>query len=153
MHFNELSFHKNFISCTWRSIFIGQKIREVFPSFFKRITSLEDFSHLPSCSSVLLFHGRGCCTSFVGGPRNPLHLILIPNLFTGAGPLFKSPLNIYVSPFSLPHECLSKHFTFSFWKLAEYIQVLPTLFLCMELYEAALGYNFTREYYAYCSEN
>ena len=59
----------------------------------------------------LLFSCEGCCTSFVGGPRNPLHLILIPNLFTGAGPPFKSPLNIYLSPFPTPHECLSKHFT------------------------------------------
>ena len=132
---------------------LARKSGKYFLFLFKRITSLGGFPIYPPALPCCFFMGWGCCTSFVGGPRNPLHLILIPNLFTGAGPPFKSSLNIYVSPFSLPHECLSKHFTFSFWKLAEYIQVLPTLFLCMELYEAALGYNFTREYYAYCSEN
>ena len=69
MHFNDLSFHSHFISSTWCSTFIGQKIRKVFPSLFKRITSLEDFPTSHSCSSVLLFHGVGLLYKFCRWPQ------------------------------------------------------------------------------------
>ena len=97
-------------------------------SLFKLITFYWRFFPFPLLLFCVAFSWEGCCTSFAGGPRNPLHLILIPNLFTGAGPPFKSPLNIYASPFS--SWMFEQTFHFCLLKISwRYLETTSTLFM------------------------